>query len=73
MNKSTKERPMLPEATHGFYTQIGKPVSVHFIDGKSLRGTLNLIGRYEIFLNVVNKEGNEQEITIFKGAIKYIV
>jgi len=46
---------------------------VHFIDGKAIKGTLNLIGRYEIFMTIFTKDGQEKEISVFKGAIKYII
>ncbi|RHW45022.1 hypothetical protein DS832_08520 [Bombilactobacillus bombi] len=57
---------------HGYYTKLGKIITVHTLDGKALRGKLTCIGMYEIFLVVKDKEENKQEITIFKNAIKYI-
>lgn len=59
--------------THGFYTKVGKQIAIHLLDGKIITGKLTCIGQYEIFINIINKSDKEQEITVFKSAIKYIV
>lgn len=58
---------------HGFYQKKDEKITVFFLDGTSLTGKLNHIGRYEIFLIVQDKSKNEIETTIFKNAIKYII
>lgn len=73
MSRQAKEKTTLPEESHGFYTEVGQEIIVHFIDGKAIKGTLNLIGRYEIFMTIFTKDGKEKEISVFKGAIKYII
>lgn len=45
---------------------------MHFKDGKSLKGKLLKAFTYEIMLEV-EVQGEIKEVTIFKGAIKYIV
>jgi len=57
---------------HSFY-QKNKEITVFFLDGTSITGIFNYIGRYEIFLIIKDKDGVEEEATIFKNAIKYII
>lgn len=58
--------------THGYYQKVDQEITVHFLDGKAIKGKLTFIGVYEIFLEVLTKDDAKSEITIFKGAIKYI-
>jgi sRNA-binding regulator protein Hfq len=48
----------------------GQEVRVTFLDGKSMTGTINQISRYHIVLEF---EGKNEFVTVFKHAIKYII
>jgi sRNA-binding regulator protein Hfq len=47
-------------------------MTVYFLDGKTLKGKLLKVFQYEIILEVV-KSDEVFEVTVFKGAVKYIV
>ncbi|KKB33718.1 hypothetical protein QY95_00037 [Bacillus thermotolerans] len=47
-------------------------MSVYFLDGKVLRGKLLKAFTYEIMLEV-ERDGKQVEVTVFKGAVKYII
>lgn len=57
---------------YGYIHRIGEEIAVHFLDGKVLRGKLLKVFTYEIILEV-EREGKLVEVTVFKGAIKYII
>jgi sRNA-binding regulator protein Hfq len=48
----------------------GQEVKVAFLDGKSITGTIHQFSKYHIVLEL---EGKEEIVTIFKHAMKYIV
>ena len=48
----------------------GQEVKVAFLDGKSITGTIHQFSKYHFVLEL---EGKEEIVTIFKHAIKYIV
>lgn len=56
---------------YGYTTKIGKQVTIHFVDGKKLSGKLLKIYQYEVILEVI-KDEEPVEVTVFKGAVKYI-
>ncbi|MEC2342092.1 RNA chaperone Hfq, partial [Weizmannia sp. CD-2023] len=47
-----------------------KQVKIVFLDNKSITGIVNQFSRYHIVLEV---EGKDEIITVFKHAIKYIL
>lgn len=57
---------------YGYIHKIGEELTVHFLDGKVLRGKLLKAFTYEIMLEV-EREGKVMEVTVFKGAVKYII
>ncbi len=57
---------------YGYIHRIGEEISVYFLDGKVLRGKLLKVFTYEIILEV-DREDKPVEVTVFKGAIKYII
>jgi len=57
---------------YGYIHRIGEEISVYFLDGKVLRGKLLKVFTYEIILEV-DREDKSVEVTVFKGAIKYII
>lgn len=57
---------------YGYRHRLGEEIKVHFKDGKSLKGKLLKAFTYEIMLEI-EVQGEIKEVTIFKGAIKYIV
>lgn len=59
---STREKP--------YKFSKGQEVKIAFLDGKSITGTIHQFSKYHIVLEL---EGKEELVTIFKHAIKYIV
>lgn len=57
---------------YGYIHKIGEEISIYFLDGKVLRGKLLKAFTYEIILEI-EREGKAIEVTVFKGAIKYII
>jgi len=57
-----------PEKPYKF--RKGQEVRIAFLDGKSITGTIHQFSKYHIVLEL---EGKEEIITVFKHAIKYIV
>lgn len=57
---------------YGYIHRIGEEISVYFLDGKVLRGKLLKVFTYEIILEV-EREDKQVEVTVFKGAVKYII
>jgi len=53
---------------YGYMNNLNEEVKVAFIDGKVIKGKLLFVGKYEIYLEVEDKE-----VSIFKHAIKYII
>jgi RNA chaperone Hfq len=48
----------------------GQEVKIAFLDGKSITGRIHQFSKYHIVLEL---EGKEELITVFKHAMKYIV
>lgn len=61
-----------PKRRYGYMHRIGEELSVYFLDGKVLRGKLLKAFTYEIMLEV-ERDGKPIEVTVFKGAVKYII
>ncbi len=60
------------ERKYGYAHRIGEEMRVYFLDGQSLKGKLLKAFQYEIIFEV--PKGDELlEVTVFKGAVKYIV
>lgn len=57
---------------YGYIHKIGEEIAIYFLDGKVLRGKLLKVFVYEIILEV-EREGKKVEVSVFKGAIKYII
>lgn len=57
---------------YGYQHRIGEEIFIYFLDGKVLRGKLLKVFTYEIMIEV-EREGKAVEITVFKGAVKYII
>lgn len=57
---------------YGYVHRIGEEIAVYFLDGKVLRGKLLKAFTYEIMLEV-ERDGKPVEVTVFKGAVKYII
>ena len=57
---------------YGYIHKVGEEIAIHFLDGKVLRGKLLKIFVYEIILEV-EREGKVVEVSVFKGAVKYII
>lgn len=57
---------------YGYIHKVGEEISIHFLDGKVLRGKLLKVFVYEIILEV-KRESKLVEVSVFKGAIKYII
>lgn len=57
---------------YGYIHKLGEEIAVYFLEGKVLKGKLLKVFTYELILEV-EKEGNPIEVTVFKGAIKYII
>lgn len=57
---------------YGYYAKEGEEIKVYFQDGKMLKGKLIKLLTYEIVLEIVRDE-EPVEVTVFKGAVKYIV
>lgn len=57
---------------HSYAEKIGKEVSVHFLDGKMLKGKLTAIFKCEIVLEI-EKDKQTIEVTIFKSAVKHMI
>ncbi|ONK24682.1 hypothetical protein BLX87_03965 [Bacillus sp. VT-16-64] len=57
---------------YGYAHRIGEEIAIYFLDGKVLKGKLLKAFTYEIILEV-EREGKPVEVTVFKGAIKYII
>ena len=70
--KSTKKTSAIPKKRYGYHAKEGKEVAVYFIDGKVLKGKLIKVLTYELILEVL-KNDEPVEITVFKGAMKYII
>ncbi|MYL43890.1 hypothetical protein [Virgibacillus salexigens] len=52
--------------------KIGQEISIYFLDGKSLTGKLIKVFQYTIIIEKVI-EGKRKEVTVFKGAVKFII
>lgn len=65
-----KGRPNMEEnkRVYGYINKLDEEVKVAFKDGKAMKGKLLFSGKYEIYLEV-----DDREVTIFKSAIKYII
>lgn len=57
---------------YGYIHKIGEEIAIYFLDGKVLRGKLLKVFVYEIILEV-ERESKLVEVSVFKGAIKYII
>lgn len=57
---------------YGYSHKVGEEISIYFLDGKVLRGKLLKVFKYEIIIEV-ERESKAVEITVFKGAVKYII
>lgn len=57
---------------YGYYHRLGEEIAIYFLDGKVLRGKLLKVFTYEIMIEV-EREGKAVEVTVFKGAVKYII
>ena len=70
--KPNKKPGSIPKKKYGYHAKEGKEVAVYFVDGKVLKGKLTKILTYELILEVT-KNDETVEITVFKGALKYII
>jgi len=57
---------------YGYHAKEGEEIKVYFQDGKALKGKLIKVLTYELILEIVREE-KPVEVTVFKGAIKYII
>ncbi len=57
---------------YGYIHKIGEEIAIYFLDGKVLRGKLLKVFVYEIILEI-EREGRIVEVSVFKGAVKYII
>ncbi|WP_079524963.1 MULTISPECIES: hypothetical protein [Halobacillus] len=57
---------------YGYIHKIGENISICFLDGKVMKGKLLKVFQYEIILET-EKNGEAVEVTVFKGAVKYII
>lgn len=57
---------------YGYAYRKGEEIKVYFLDGKALKGKLLKVYQYEIILEV-DIQGELKEVTVLKGAVKYIV
>lgn len=68
--KRSSKQSVAPTREKPYKFRKGQEVKVAFLDGKSITGTLHQFSRYHIVLEL---QGKEELITVFKHAIKYIV
>ncbi len=57
---------------YGYIHKNGEEIAIYFLDGKVLRGKLLKVFVYEIIIEV-EKDGKSVEVSVFKGAVKYII
>lgn len=63
---------MCEKRKYGYIHRLGEEIAIYFLDGKVLRGKLLKVFTYEIIIEV-EKDEKAVEVTVFKGAIKYII
>lgn len=68
--KRSSKQSVAPTREKPYKFRKGQEVKVAFLDGKSITGTLHQFSKYHIVLEL---QGKEELITVFKHAIKYIV
>ncbi|MFJ7640719.1 RNA chaperone Hfq [Peribacillus sp. NPDC097225] len=68
--KRSSKQSVAPTREKPYKFRKGQEVKVAFLDGKSITGKIHQFSRYHIVLEL---QGKEELITVFKHAIKYIV
>ncbi|UOQ48436.1 hypothetical protein MUN88_20785 [Gracilibacillus caseinilyticus] len=58
--------------TYGYTKKVGEEITIYFTDGKALKGKLIKVFQYDIIIEIVKNE-EPIEVTVFKGAVKYII
>jgi sRNA-binding regulator protein Hfq len=65
-----KNKKPAPNAEKPYKFKKGQEVKIVFLDGKSVTGIIDQFSRYFFVLEL---EGKDEIITVFKHAVKYIV
>ena len=68
--KRSSKQSVAPTREKPYKFRKGQEVKVAFLDGKSITGMIHQFSKYHIVLEL---QGKEELITVFKHAIKYIV